>query len=76
MEIYHIHYMCEDDDGYDYNYFSDVYYKSKDRAIKRLLKENFYDSGESVENYTIYQSVNNERSYARIREVALVEGID
>lgn len=75
MEIYSINYICEDDDGsVIYNYSSDVYYKNKNKAIERLLKENFYSSGESAEGYIIYQSSENERSYARIREVFLVEG--
>ena len=76
MKIYHIHYMSEDVDGYDYDYFSDVYYKNKNKAIERLLRENFYDSGESVENYIIYQSAKDEGSYARVREVNLIEGAD
>lgn len=76
MKIYHIHYTSKDDDGYDYSCFSNIYYKNKNKAIERLLKENFYDSGESVENYVIYQSAEDERFYARIREVTLVEGVD
>lgn len=76
MEIYHIHYKSEDVGGYDYNYFSDACYKDKNKAIKKLLKENFYDSGESAEGYTIYQSSENENVYARIKEVFLIEGED
>ena len=76
MKIYNIHYMREDDDGYDYNCFSNIYYKDKNKVIERLLEENFYDSGESVEDYIIYQSDKDEGSFARIREVTLIEGID
>lgn len=73
MEIYHIHYIRENDDGYGHNYFSDVYYKNKNKAVEKLLEENFYDSGESAEDYIIYQSAEDERSYARIKEVTLME---